>query len=178
MLATRTIIIALLGVLASNELLAQRRVQTPFFTRMDRYMDRGTLLGGLTGAGLSAFANGRGTSYRYDIMVGGMLGAAVGNLGGMFIGLTERAPGDTLPAPLPPGVLRSPFPVYAIRMSRASDYAGFGGRIGASVGVITGALLARDDRARGVIVVAGGVGGWTAGMAAGGITWVARHQGH
>lgn len=147
-----------------------RRPQTRFLPRLHRYGNWGTAAGTMTGFATGMLMTPANEERGYQLLVHMMLGASVGNLGGLVAGLYERQPSDTLPAPISPDVLRSPFPVLARRLDNMSSYVGMGGRVGASVGVIAGALMTNDDDFRGLAMLGGGLTGFTAGMAVGAVT--------
>ena len=151
-----------------------RRVPTRFIQRMHRYGNWGAAAGTMTGFATGMLTTPANEDRGYQLIIHMMLGASVGNLGGLIVGLNERHPSDTLPAPISPDVLRSPFPVLASRLDNMSSYVGMGGRVGASFGVITGALLATDDDFRGLSMLFGGLTGFTGGMAVGGATYLIK----
>ena len=158
------------GVVRPPVATSGRRAPTRFLQRMHRYGNWGTAAGVMTGFATGMLTTPANEDRSYQLLVHMMLGASVGNLGGLIVGLNERQPSDTLPAPIPPEVLRAPFPVLARRLDNMSSYIAMGGRVGTSIGVLAGALIARDDDERGLVMLLGGLTGFTGGMAVGAAT--------
>ena len=162
------------GVVRPSATESPRKPHTRFLQRMHRYGNWGAAAGAVTGFATGMLTTPVTQERSHFVVTHMLMGASVGNLGGLIVGLYERQSSDTLPRILSPDVLRSPFPVLASRLDGVSDYVGMGGRVGASVGVLTGALAATDESERGVLILVGGLGGFSAGMVVGAITYLVR----
>lgn len=144
---------------------------------MHDYMNWGMAIGAVggfaTGLSTTPANNEREARLITHIIIGG----SVGNLAGLVAGLYERQPSDTAPARIPDHVLRSPVPVYAAQIDNLSDYAWMGGRIGASIGAISGVLLGRDEGEQQLLMLLNGLTGFSVGLLGGGITWAVKRAG-
>lgn len=141
--------------------------------RLHYYMNWGAALG--LGAGLvygALIQPSAGEPRRLQIALNGMIGAAVGDLAGGVVGLARRPTKDTI-ALVSAAVTRSPNPRIAAEIESLSGYIGLGGRIGASVGALTGAASASGTD-RGIVVLYGAMVGWGAGIVVGGVTYVVQ----
>jgi hypothetical protein len=153
----------------SSALPAQGRApEHPFIDRMNYYMDRGAIAGALLGVIYGAATEPESDKRVASALLDGLVGTGLGMGAGAIVGLAAKS--------RPRRQLRPQEAIgLAGNLEDASRYAGLGGRLGASAGLIYSLARSHGDVDLGTLLDTGL--GWVAGMAVGGITYIAQRGG-
>src|SRR5687767_15630460 len=83
------------GVVRAQTPMNAPRPPTRFMQRMHRYGNWGTAIGTMTGFAVGMLTTAADEERSVQLVTGMMIGASVGNLSGLVVGLYERQPSDT-----------------------------------------------------------------------------------